>query len=723
MLSKVRVDSKGVGKLNFKLLFYLSILVLLFTVIFITYVFGFHSNLSGTLKTSIIVALAILIISIISIYISFKQMFKPINDIAGYAKTISEGELNISDIGLQHDASINMLAKAFNDMKSNLLFFIEQTKNNILVISESVERMSKSTEMSYKGNEQVSETIQKIASKTQEQLELVKGTVNNLDEVCKRVGNIMSHIKDTQGLAINTINIAQNGIGNINEYSEQMNIISSNLGNTYDFIQKLKGSIEEITGIIDFIKNISEQLKMLALNASIEAARAGEAGRGFAVVAKETTNLSDAAKDGVGRISSLIVNMMGNSSSVEVSLNDSIKNFDKGKELFSNVRDIFNEINKQSKIIMESMKKINDEASYINNSAKDTTAISQKLYDASNKVTSSTQEVASVVEESVAELQEINNSSSTLSSMISSIEKLVSKFNTNVKLVDKKPSRHIKIGVVFPCHAEFWKSVKQGIMYAKKELLSRNTDVDCIEVSDISVGNFKKALEGLIEKGYDGISIVGYYKELVPLIDKAVDKGIAVATFNGDLPESKRLVFSGQNPYDAGLLAGRMMAKELKDGGRVGIITSNFDISDHQLRIAGFKEIIQKIKNISIAFEDQAHDDDDEAYEKTKALIRQNDVDGIFAVAGGIAGVAKAVEDAGMGSKIKIICFDFIESTINYIKKGVISNSIGQDPFGQGYSPLIYLYNYIVSGQKPSNDKMWTRMDVVNSENVNDILI
>ena len=76
-----------------------------------------------------------------------------------------------------------------------------------------------------------------------------------------------------------------------------------------------------------------------------------------------------------------------------------------------------------------------------------------------------------------------------------------------------------------------------------------------------------------------------------------------------------------------------------------------------------------------------------------------------------------------MGSKIKIICFDFIESTINYIKKGIISSSIGQDPFGQGYSPLVYLYNYIVAGQKPSSDKMWTRMDVVNLENVNDILI
>ncbi|MBP3889483.1 MAG: PocR ligand-binding domain-containing protein [Cellulosilyticum sp.] len=52
----------------------------------------------------------------------------------------------------------------------------------------------------------------------------------------------------------------------------------------------------EINKILDAIKRIADQTKMLGLNASIEAARAGEAGRGFGVVANEIKNLSDNSK-------------------------------------------------------------------------------------------------------------------------------------------------------------------------------------------------------------------------------------------------------------------------------------------------------------------------------------------------------------------------------------------------------------------------------------------
>jgi methyl-accepting chemotaxis protein/ribose transport system substrate-binding protein len=83
--------------------------------------------------------------------------------------------------------------------------------------------------------------------------------------------------------------------------------------------------------------------------------------------------------------------------------------------------------------------------------------------------------------------------------------------------------------------------------------------------------------------------------------------------------------------------------------------------------------------------------------------------------------VAKAVEELGL--KGKIVCFDFVEETINCIKNGTITCSIGQDPFSQGHSPIIYIYNYIAAGQKPSQGKVWTRMDIVDSSNVNNILV
>ena len=59
-------------------------------------------------------------------------------------------------------------------------------------------------------------------------------------------------------------------------------------------VKKISG---EINTILDSIKSIADQTKMLGLNAAIEAARAGEAGRGFGVVATEIRNLSQNSKE------------------------------------------------------------------------------------------------------------------------------------------------------------------------------------------------------------------------------------------------------------------------------------------------------------------------------------------------------------------------------------------------------------------------------------------
>ncbi len=62
---------------------------------------------------------------------------------------------------------------------------------------------------------------------------------------------------------------------------------------------------EDINTVLDFIKQIADETKLLGLNAAIEAARAGEAGRGFGVVAEEIRELSDESKETVGKIRAL----------------------------------------------------------------------------------------------------------------------------------------------------------------------------------------------------------------------------------------------------------------------------------------------------------------------------------------------------------------------------------------------------------------------------------
>lgn len=79
---------------------------------------------------------------------------------------------------------------------------------------------------------------------------------------------------------------------------------------------KLHGAAGSMSGVVQLIQGVGQQINLLALNATIEAARAGEAGRGFAVVAGEVKNLSTQVTQATARIAQDIQGMQGISDEV-----------------------------------------------------------------------------------------------------------------------------------------------------------------------------------------------------------------------------------------------------------------------------------------------------------------------------------------------------------------------------------------------------------------------
>lgn len=235
-------------------------------------------------------------------------------------------------------------------------------------------------------------------------------------------------------------------------------------------------------------------------------------------------------------------------------------------------------------------------------------------------------------------------------------------------------------------------------------------------------------IQGQVQRKVDGIFVAPLDPSVCAEVDRAVEAGVPVVTFDSDCSDgSKRSAYVGSDNYEGGYQAGEQYAKAVEGKGpqRIAILTGTIGAVNLAERDDGFKDAIEDSGiDAEIVATISGQEDLNESVNAVEARLRSDPsingfyFDGPWPLLVDKSNLPLMTERVEAG-ELTVVSFDTLQPELQYVSDGLVAALVGQDYYGWGYQAITVLDGIARDGET-FEENVYTIGQVVTKDGAND---
>jgi len=272
----------------------------------------------------------------------------------------------------------------------------------------------------------------------------------------------------------------------------------------------------------------------------------------------------------------------------------------------------------------------------------------------------------------------------------------------------------------------YWLAPKQGIEKAEDDLGKFGVQVHQYIFNPFDIESFVNAAKTASASSPDGILLSPiFYREALPFFEEWKKRQIPFVLFNAQIAEFDPLSYIGQDNYQSGYLAAKLIHYGMKQP------SSSILVAHIDEEISNASHLLKKEQGLRNYF---LHNNLADKYNILKTELKRADqadfkaklnevfesipdLNAIFVTTSKAHEIAKFVEQH-VNKPVNIVGYDLLPQNLYYLNKGTISFLINQNPKGQGYWGINQLVDHLIFKKEVAQIKFFP-LDIVTKENLN----